>query len=68
MWSNMVIVDALTVQDRGIGVLQGSHDFRSFLECSMIAFHTIVVQATLQANSCNMNRIRELKSEAPPSS
>jgi len=60
VWSYVVVVDALAVQDRGVCVLYGSHDFRSFLECSVISFRSVVVEATLQAHARDVTRLGEI--------
>jgi len=36
VWSYVIVIDALSIQDRSVSVLHGSHDFRSLLQGSLI--------------------------------
>jgi len=60
MWSYVVVVDALALNDWGIGFLDGSHCLVSFLECSVKAFHAVVVYFALDADAGKVNRVLEL--------
>jgi len=51
VWSYVVVVDSLTVQNYSISFLHTAHDFVAFLECPMISFHTVIVHATLQTHA-----------------
>ena len=62
MWAYVVVVDALAIQYRAIRALHASHHLVPFLECAVIALHPVIVQATLQPDPRNMNRVRGLSS------
>jgi hypothetical protein len=49
MWSYVVVVDALPFDDRGIGLLDGSHYLVSFSHGSVEAFNPIVAHFALVA-------------------
>jgi hypothetical protein len=60
MWTYVVVVDSLSLNDWRVGFLDCSHDFRSLLECSVIPFRSVVIEATLQAHARDVTRLGEI--------
>ena len=60
MWPYVVVVDALTFDDWGIGLLHGSHDFGTFSHGSVKSFNPIIAHFALDADAGKVNRVSEL--------
>lgn len=60
MWPYVVIVDALPLNDWGIGLLDGSHDLVALSHRSVEALDPIVTHFALDADAGKVNRVSEL--------
>ena len=60
MWSYVVVVDALALNDWGIWFLDGSHYLVSLSHGSVEVFNPVVVHFALDADTGKVNRVLEL--------